>query len=252
MIPGSNYYVEDEFNTYINRIRPRFSVFHLNIKSLNCHRKELIAYMYLLNLKFDCIYLSEVWSTNFKSYQSIFQNCIPFFVEPIHINVGRVAMFVKNDYKVYEINELKIPYSSIVRVEDLWVEVTNNFGEKRMVSVIYRHPKGNVKLFTEHLEKSLTKIENNRSIKQIIITGDFNVDLNKFDLNDNTNEYLRYSAKERLYTQATILLPTRVTSHAYTLIDHIYYFSRNNRMQIASGNLMTDMSDHFANFIILH
>ena len=50
-------------------------------------------------------------------------------------------MFVKNDYKVFEMNELKIPYSSKVRVEDLWVEVTNNFGEKHMVSVIYRHQK---------------------------------------------------------------------------------------------------------------
>ena len=97
-------------------------------------------------------------------------------------------MFVKNDYKVGEINELKIPYSSKVRVEDLWVEVTNNFGEKHIVSVIYRHLKGNVKLFTEHFEKSLSKIENNRSIKHSIITGDFNIDLIKFDLNDNTNE----------------------------------------------------------------
>ena len=41
-------------------------------------------------------------------------------------------------------------------------------------------------------------------------------------------------------------------SHACTLIDRIYYLFRNNRMQIASGNLMTDMSDHFADFIILH
>ena len=47
-------------------------------------------------------------------------------------------------------------------------------------------------------------------------------------------------------------LPTRVTNHACTLIDHIHYLSRHKRIQIASGNLMTDMSDHFANFIILH
>ena len=37
-----------------------------------------------------------------KSYQSIFQDYIPFFVEPIDNNVGGVAMFVKNDYKVCE------------------------------------------------------------------------------------------------------------------------------------------------------
>ena len=156
--------------------------------------------MHLLNLKFDCICLSEVWSTNLKSYQSIFQDYAIF------------RMFVKNDYKVCEMNELKILYSSKVRVEDLWVEVTNNFGEKHMVSVIYRHPKGNVKLFTEHFEKSLSKIENNRSIKHSIITGVFNIDLIKFDLNDNTNEYLNTVLKNSFIP--TILLPTRVTSHA--------------------------------------
>ena len=159
-------------------------------------------------------------------------------------------MFVKNDCKVCEMNKLKIPYSSKVRVEDLWVEVTNNFGEKHMVNVIYRQTKSNVKLFTENFEKSLSKIENNRYIKHSIITGHINIDLIKFDLNDNTNEYLNTVLKNSFIP--TILLPTRVTSHARTLIDHIYYLSRNNRMQIASGNLMTDMSDHFANFIILH
>ena len=50
----------------------------------------------------------------------------------------------------------------------------------------------------------------------------------------------------------TILLPTRVTSHTCTLVDHIFYLSRNSRIQVSSDNLMTDMSDHFANFLILH
>ena len=130
-IPGSNYYVEDEFSSYINKIHPRFSVFHLNIRRLNCHHKEPIAYLHLLNLKFDCICLSEVRSTNLKSYQSIFQ----FFVEPMDNNVSGVVMFVKNDYKVCERNKLKIPYSSKVRIEDLWVEVNNNFGEKHIQDI---------------------------------------------------------------------------------------------------------------------
>ena len=78
-----------------------------------------------------------------------------------------------------------------VRVEDLWVEITNKFGEKHIVSAVYRHPRGSVKLFTEHLENYLSKIESNSGIKHIIITGDFNTDSVKFDLNNNTNEYLK-------------------------------------------------------------
>ena len=96
----------------------------------------------------------------------------------------------------------------------------------------------------------MSKIENDRTIKHAIITGDFNIDVIKFDLNNNTNEYLNTVLKNGF--MPTILLPTRVTNHECTLIDHIHYLSRNNRTQIASGNLMTDMSDHFANFIILH
>ena len=49
-----------------------------------------------------------------------------------------------------------------------------------------------------------------------------------------------------------LLFPTRVTSHSCTLIARIYHQSRNSRIQILSGNLMTDMSDHFVNFMILH
>ena len=45
-IPGSDYNVEDEFNSYTSKLNSKFSVFHLNIRSLNCHHKELIAYFF--------------------------------------------------------------------------------------------------------------------------------------------------------------------------------------------------------------
>ena len=40
IIPGSYYYGEHEFNSYTNKIKQKFSVFHLNIRSLNCHHKN--------------------------------------------------------------------------------------------------------------------------------------------------------------------------------------------------------------------
>ena len=70
-------------------------------------------------------------------HQTIFEDYIPLFVEPVNNNVGGVAMFIINDYKVCEIKNLKIPYSSKVRVEDLWIEITNKIGEKHLVIVLY-------------------------------------------------------------------------------------------------------------------
>ena len=116
--------------------------------------------------------------------------------------------------------------------------------------MIYRHPTGDVKLFTDQIENSLSKIENDRTIKHSVITGDFNIDLIKFDLNNNINDYLN-TILQNSFVPA-ILLPTRVTDHTCTLIDHIYYFSRNAKTNVAYGNLLTDMSNHFVNFLILH
>ena len=130
---GSNYYVEDEFNSYTKKLNTKFSVFHLNIRSLNCHHKEIIAYLQLLDLKFDCICLTEVWKTNLSSYQSVFEDYVPFFAEPTETNVGGVAMFVKNDYNICERKEFKIQNSSKVKVEDLWIEITNDFGDRYVV-----------------------------------------------------------------------------------------------------------------------
>ena len=127
-----------------------------------------------------------------------------------------------------------VGYYSSVKIEHLWVEITNDNGKKHVISVTYRHPGGVVKQFTEQLENTLSEIENDKTIKHNIITGDFNIDLIKFDLNDNTNEYLNTILKNGFIP--TILLPTRITSHTCTLIEHIYQ-SRNSRMQILSLNL---------------
>ena len=98
----------------------------------------------------------------------------------------------------------------------MWIEITNNFGDRYVVSVIYGHPRGNVNLFTEQLESSLSKIENQGTIRHSILTGDFNIDLIKFDINNNTNEYLNTVIKNSFIP--TILLPIRVTSHTCTQI----------------------------------
>ena len=49
-------------------------------------------------------------------------------------------------------------------------------------------------------------------------------------------------------------MPTRVTDHSCTLIDHIYYYegrSPNKPMHVTCGNIFSDLSDHLPNFICL-
>ena len=105
-------------------------------------------------------------------------------------------------------------------------------------------------IFQKKLEHSLDTLNHDRTIIHKIITGDFNIDLIKFNHHTTTEEYFEMLLQNNFLP--TILLPTRVTSHTCTLIDHIYFSTSKHRDQFMSGNLLTDMSDHFANFFVLY
>ena len=49
----------------------------------------------------------------------------------------------------------------------------------------------------------------------------------------------------------SIILPTRLSSKACTLLDLIFYYSKTFRNKLFSGNLYVDITDHLANFLIL-
>jgi hypothetical protein len=128
-------------------------------------------------------------------------------------------------------------------VEDLWIEVNNI-----VIAVIYKHPKANNAEFVEKLELTLEKVI--RENKTSIICGDININL--IDMK---------SAEVQLYTETllkhnfipTITLPTRITDHSLTLIDHINLFRPLSEINssTASGNIFFDISDHLPNFILL-
>ena len=71
--------------------------------------------------------------------------------------------------------------------------------------------------FSKKLEHSLDTLNHDRTVTHKIITGDFNIDLIKFNHHTTTEEYLEMLLQNNFLP--TILLPTRVTSHTCTLIN---------------------------------
>ena len=198
----------------------KLSIFHVNIRSLNKHHNDLIIYLSMLDTKFDVICLSEIWSYNLEFYKAIFPGYIAHFQSPTDTHVGGVALFIKNENKTTERKDLKIVNSDAVKVEDLWFEVTDTDDETFLISVIYRHPKGNVNHFSDSIENSITKIIDDKKIKDCIIVDDMNIDLIKYDIHQSTAEFLSTMLIHGF--MPTILLPTRVTNHSCTLIYHIF------------------------------
>ena len=84
------------------------------------------------------------------------------------------------------------------------------------------------------------------------IVGDINIDLAKFNSHTPTSNYLENLLCYNV--TPTILMPTRITEQSATIIDHIYYSPGRNfgsDLNIQSGNLWSDLTDHLPNFCLL-
>ena len=92
-------------------------------------------------------------------------------------------------------------------------------------------------------EVILTKLS--KENKEIYICGDFNSDLLKIDIRNIYNRFYELMSSNGLFP--FILLPTRIDGDSATIIDNI--FTNNIANSIFSGNIITDFSDHFSQFV---
>ena len=81
----------------------------------------------------------------------------------------------------------------------------------------------------------------------VVLLGDFNVDLLKYGHYDDVADFLDAMYSKLLLPN--ISSPTRITSISATLIDSI--FTNNYDNTFMSGNLVTTLSDHLAQILIV-
>ena len=246
---GFEYYGEDKFNSQVpkeNKIE--LSVFHLNIRSLNHNHQKLILYLESLNVSFDVIVLSEIWSYNVPYYANIMNGYTFIYELPTCGNVGGIAMYVRSDLDFTMLNKYNVPQLSKNNVENIWIKIRKEH-KTYIVGGIYRHPNGDIKEFSDVLEKTLERITKEK--KTAVVSGDFNINL----LNHNKNGDIQSYMNAVLTTDflPAILMPTRITGYSATLIDHIYVHQpgTGNSHRIMAGNFYADITDHLPNFLLL-
>ena len=82
--------------------------------------------------------------------------------------------------------------------------------------------------------------------KDVYTMGDFNIDLLKCESSQISHDFL--VSLRSCYLIPTVDKPTRVHRTSATLIDNI--FVNNPDKLLASGNMISDISDHFSQFCI--
>ena len=239
------YYDNNEFETTVKKISQRLSVFHLNIGSSFKNYSRLKAEIDSLNFQFDIIALTEAGINNSDRAANIFDNYNFYYHSPVDNKKGGVAVYVRSEIDVSERDDLTLLGNN--RLDNIWLEVSKS-GASYIIGTIYRHPEYDTRNINELLSNNMSLIR--REKKTCIICGDVNVDLLK------TNNY-----QAKLYIDniielgllPCITLPTRLTHHSATLIDHINLYRPLEYLKddITCGNLLIDVSDHLPNFIIL-
>ena len=220
-------------------------IFHLNISSSPYHCSELHSLLRECNIDFDVIGITE---SRIKRNQKALSNIeiSNYKVEQCSTESanGGALLYVKNDtmYKVR--NDLKMYKSK--NLESIFIEIINTNNKNIVVGCVYHHPSMDANQFSEHYLSILNEkllLEKN---KEIILMGDFNINLLRYNEDHNSTDFL-----DQIYSCSLIpriTSPTRVTPRSKTLIDNI--FSTDTANEVIAGNILTTLSDHLAQFLL--
>ena len=241
-----DFYDNNQFNKLTSTIKNNlFSIFHTNIRSYNKNFEQLSVLLGELMLEFDVIGLTETWHTKASNF-------IPKNIQNYHCYAGEsqnsgCGLYIKNNINYKSRNDLSISLNNKTdEFESLFIEVLNQNTSNIIVGVIYRHPTGNITTFTNYL-KTIFNITNKEN-KQIIIMGDFNIDLLKFEDQNGTSDFIEIMLSN--FLQPFIIQPTRITENGnYSLIDNIFYNKIDS--ECTSGNILSHVSDHLPNFLLI-
>ena len=223
------------------------SIFHFNIRSLNKNSSELFQFIQSINHDFDILVLSEIWTYNIQLYCNLFAGYTFYYDLPLSGSVGGIGIYVKNNLTQIQLDKLKIKSTSDNRIENIWLEICKG-KQKYLIDGMYRHPRQDITKFSETMETNIAELRKTKLPCFI----DINIDLTKYSIHSATSNYLENLL---LYNAIpTVVMPTRITDHSATIIDHIYFLpgiNTNPQMTIQSGNLWCDITDHLPNFCLL-
>ena len=242
---SSTYYNCDEFIKAKFDSDKNFSILHLNIHSIQLHVNELRILLQTLDYKFDVIAISESKLRTDPLIDISLDGYQPPYCTYTDATKGGTILYVssaltykpRKDLEIYESKEL----------ETSFIEIINKKMSNDIIGVVYRHPNMDTKNFIEDkLDELLNKLDK-ESNKNIFIAGDFNFDLLKFSVHNDTNNFFNKMSSNLL--APLILIPTKINTKNDTLIDNI--FSNQVPSDTISGNLSVNFSDgHLPSFVI--
>ena len=165
------------------------------------------------------------------------------FIHRVSITKARgVGFYIKQSLSYKQKSDININLSF---VENMWIEVRTN-NEPIVIGVIYQHPTtlvNDYESFSTNLCDIFADLRDNSNAFHA--NGDYNTDLMQINGNHNFRKCVNNILSTS--TKCVIDLPTRITNHSKTLLDHIYV--NDPKYSYTIGVLLCDLSDHMPTFV---
>ena len=196
-----------------------------------------------MNHSFKVIGLTE---TRIKSEDITFKiDNYSSFHTPTEADAGGSSLYIEKSLKPLRRTDLEsLLYVSKI-LESTFAEISRG-SSSIIIGSIYKHPSMNPEDFFSKLGTLLEQVSHEN--KTLVLLGDFNIDLLKFDSKPEVIKFLDILSSYLL--KPYITLPTRITNNTKSLIDNIFISS--NHYSTSSGNFLTGISDHLIQFTILN
>ena len=244
-----SYYDPSHVNEVLNDDSASLSLFCLNSQGLQAHWDSFTGLMSEMSSSqgmFDVIGITELFNMTDEKCDLEGYHPLKYKTRTdTSDSRGGVGVYVKDSIDFDERKDLNIFIPNVF--ESIFVEM--QIAKKQVIiGVVYRpntYPYADLQLFMDTMNQIQSKLSSEN--KDVYIMGDMNIDFLKFNSHPKTGEYL-----ENIFLHGFIPLiskPTRITPYSATLIDHIYTNKLN--IDIKSGIIITDVSDHFGIFSVV-
>ena len=252
IMPTKYFNVDDAITKIISKNND-FSFLSMNIQSLNAKFDQLKILIHYLNdrgCEFSAICIQETWFSDFtdtslyniNGYNLLSQSkiCSAHGGLCIYLNI-------KYDYKIKP---------DVYKTSDIWegqfVEIRCSQCARTFIlrNLFYRPPidlNHNYQTFIDELTPVLNQL--NKKNKEVVIAGDFNIDLLRLNEKPIFNDYFDMLITNHFIP--TITLPTRLSARSASLLDNFICNSTLSSSPKPSGIIISDLSDHFPYFLLL-
>ena len=188
---SSKYYEPCELSSLMkNSMNCLSYLFHLNISSLPFHIEELSTVISEHNLVFDIFWVTETkLRLNKAPLNSVIIPGFNFEFTATECSSSGTAVYIKKGLNYKLRKDLEIYKSK--QLESTFIDV-NLKNKKNGIGCIYRHPSMGLLEFNSNYFTNLLDTLSSEN-KTVVLLGDFNVDLFKYDQNSNISDLIDFN-----------------------------------------------------------